>query len=599
MRRKLIKQDAFEKITNESVSAAERELIEAQSVLGKALGKDHLALHCFNESTVVFETKDNTFVHASYEIKNDKITFNNIEELVIDESSRNEKRRSILSEMIDSVLVDDAVKAESLFSSYLGMVRWNEAKNFGKDDDEKGGKKGKNPFAKKEKGDKKGFGKKHDDAKKADLFKKAKGAGKELAEAYAVSQNVLDYVDFVKVGPVLAESVTKTDERGNVTDLRIPTLRQRNESRLQKADWKTLNHKFADSRKTIPYLSESQEFVRAMSDLYRQNRFSDAAALEEVLENVVRAFPNVLFATQAELSDVIGEALGTAGVKSFDDTTTAFMAEGVLRKAHGAYTERVTQILHLANATKCEANADAYAHFQSVVEGFYPSLDEKFGLERQVFADLYDGLGAVYKKADRQGDKAVKTEAASLANELAAVLNGDIRPDIDLAEEAATWLATIVETNLESGKWNVTSKAHLTVNGDHPDMAKKASTGYSPSKDFSGDWGDEAPAIGQDNHNYKSGKNAKEMRNNSWGQEGAKGDIFPGLKNPYVPKPFGDYTMKPEKGVDKDNKDHSLWSSGDTWPNLKNPYVPKEAGGTGGKGYKMKNGKETDLVVDK
>jgi hypothetical protein len=71
------------------------------------------------------------------------------------------------------------------------------------------------------------------------------------------------------------------------------------------------------------------------------------------------------------------------------------------------------------------------------------------------------------------------------------------------------------------------------------------------------------------------------------------------LKNPYTPKPFGDYTMKGEKGVDKDNKDWSLWSSGDTWPNLKNPYTPKEKVGTGGKGYKMKNGKETDLVVDR
>lgn len=130
-------------------------------------------------------------------------------------------------------------------------------------------------------------------------------------------------------------------------------------------------------------------------------------------------------------------------------------------------------------------------------------------------------------------------------------------------------------------------------------MAKKAGHSYSPDKDFSGNWGDPAPAIGQDDNNYKSGKSARTMRNDSWGQAGEKGDIFPKLNNPYVPKPFGDYTMKGEKGVDKANSDWSLWTSNDVWPNLDNPYVPKEDGGTGGKGYKMKNGSETDLVVDR
>jgi hypothetical protein len=88
------------------------------------------------------------------------------------------------------------------------------------------------------------------------------------------------------------------------------------------------------------------------------------------------------------------------------------------------------------------------------------------------------------------------------------------------------------------------------------------------------------------------------MRYSGWGQEGGN-DVFPSLSNPYIPKPFGDFTMKAEKGVDKDNSGLSLDSSNDTWPNLKNPYAPKEAGAAGGKGYKMKNGKDTDLVVDR
>lgn len=584
MRRKLIKQDAFDRIIAESVTTAERELVESEPILARAMGKDFLRLKSFTESTVLYDTLNGTYVHAGYEIKNGQVTFSNMAELVIDESSQTEKRKSLLSEMIDAVLVDNTAKAHEQFSNYLGMVRWNEAKSHEKK--EKGGF----PFGKKNE-------KKHDADKKDELFKKAKKSDKGMAEAYITSQNVLDYVDFMKVGPSLAEAVTKVDDKGNLTDIRIPARQLRNESKLQRFDWKTLNAKAADSRKKIPYFSESQEFCKAIANVKRQNSFSDNQGLEEALDHVVRNWPEVIYATQPELAQVISEALVTVNVNNFDDQACEFMAEGILRRAHGAYSEKVAQILHLASAPKMQEGADPYAHFQSIVENFYPALDEKFGLERKVFSDLYESLALVYKKAERQGDNALKSEAASYLNELATVLQGEARPELDLVEDAAGFLTTIIETNLESGKWVVSNTPHLTVNGDHPDMSKKASHGYAPSKDFSGDWGDPLPAVSQDAKGYK-GKNAKEMRHNSWGQEGGS-EVFPKLSNPYVPKAFGDYTMKAEKGVDKSNQDHSLWSSGDTWPNLKNPYVPKEVVGTGGKGYKMNKGKEADLVVDK
>jgi hypothetical protein len=604
MRRKLIKQDAFDRITNESVTTAERELVEAESILAKALGRDHLSLHCFNEGTAVYETRDHSFVHAGYEIKNGQITFNNIEELVIDEASRKQKQRETLSEMIDFILTSDDnnnhnARAEELFQNYLSMVRWNEVKGEfpwkkgkGKDKDKED--KGGFPFGKKK-------GKKHhkDEDKKNHFFGKSKKAGKDVCEAYIVAHNVLDYVDFMKVGPTLAEAVSKKDERGNITDLKFPIVRERNESKLHRSDWRTLNSKIAEGRRTVPGLAENQEFCKAVAHLKRQNAFSDGQSLQEALDHIVKEWPQLLYATQGEVAQVVGEAMNTAGVKSFGDDTCEQMSRGILKTAHKAYTERVHQILHLASAPKPEGKVDPYEYFQFVVEQFYPSLDEKFGLERQVFVDLYNSLNSVYKKADRQGDNALKSEAASYVNEIAAILNGELKPDLEVAEEAANWMANIIETNLEMGKWVVSNTPHLTVTGDHPDMAKKASHGYTPSKDFSGDWGDEAPAIGQDSHDYKSGKHARTMRNDSWGQAGDAGDIFPKLKNPYVPKPFGDYTMKGEKGVDKSNTDWSMWKSGDTWPDLKNPYVPKEAGGTGGKGFKMKNGKETDLVVDR
>lgn len=620
MRRKLIKQEAFDQITNSSVTNAEHELKEAEDILARALGKDHLSLRSFNEATVLYETLDGSYVHAGYEIKNDQITFNGIEELVVDHDSKKAKQKAVLAEMIDSVLVDNTEKAGDLFNQYMSMYSFNEAKktivqSVGQNDFEarqvEEGHKAKGklpkklpPWMKKDaakkaeeanKFKKTAKGKQHEEAK--DAFKKRlKSAGK-LKEAYEIAENVLDYVKYLQIGPVLAESVAKTDENGNVLDLRIPASKLRNENRIQRFNWKTLNEKVKVLRNEALSLAGDQTFVKAMSDLRRQNRLSDSQGLSEVLENVVGAWPHVIYATQIELAKVIGESLQVAGINNFGDQDCEFMAEGVLRTAFDAYQERVNQILHLAGATQCEAGQDAYEHFQAVVEPFYASIDEKFELERKVYEDLYESLSGIYGLADRRGDEQTKHVTASYLNDLADILNEKAKPDVELVEEVAHWVVDFIETNLGGDSWSPSNKVHVTVSGDHPDMAKKASKGYTPSKDFSPDWGDELPMIGQDSMNYKGGKHSKQARSSSWGNEAGK-DTFPSLKNPYVPKPFGDYTMKGEKGVDKDTfgQHHSTWNSGDTWPKLQNPYVPKAETA---KTYKMNKGKEKDLIVDK
>lgn len=621
MRRKLIQQDAFDKITNKSVKNAERELVEAQDILARALNEDYLKLHSFTESTVLFENTDGTFVHASYDMEDDHLTFNNIEELVIDESSRKNKMRNMLSEMLDLILKDETPKAQNLFSNYLEMINWKEAKDFefvpkskkddDDDDDDDCEKPSKDKLSFGEKADRKRnknkkdkapFGKKKgdEDHKMANL-KKAEAAGKELKEAYICANNVLDYVNYMRVGPALAESVSKSDNNGSVTNLKIPTSRLRNASKLMENDWRLANKRVKNGRDRAFELAESEMFGKAMSDLRRQNAFSDKEALEEILENVAQAWPELLYVTENELAHMISNSLENSGNRNYDDETCQFMAEGVLVKIHEAYTDRVAQILHLARATNLSEDVHPYMHFKNVAENFYPAIDEKFGLERKVFEDLYESLETVWKKSDRTGDKSLKSETASYLNELAAVLNNKAKPDLDLAEEAAQFLSLAIETNLESGKWVVSNKPHMTVSGDHPDMAKKAAHGYTPSKDASGDWGDSAPMISQDNMSYK-GDAPNQARNSSWGSPSTGGnEVFPKLNNPYVPKPFGDYTMKGEKGVDKDayGQHWATWQTGDVWPGLNNPYVPQEAGGPGGTGHKMKDGSETDLVVDK
>jgi len=149
-----------------------------------------------------------------------------------------------------------------------------------------------------------------------------------------------------------------------------------------------------------------------------------------------------------------------------------------------------------------------------------------------------------------------------------------------------------METNLDTSEWNPSNKVHITTSGDHPRMAQNAGVPYSPKNDFSGDWGDVAPV--SDGKNYKGGL-ASKMRNSSYGNVGDS-ETYPSLQNPYVPKPFGDYTMKGEPGVDKNHEGGLGQDQGsDTWPSLQNPYVPKAETP---QSYKMNKGKEQDLVID-
>jgi hypothetical protein len=587
MRRKLIKQDDFDQMKKESITTAERELSNAEPILADALGRDHVSLHTFTENTVTYATPDNTYVHAGYELNEENVTFNNIQELVVDHESRRAKGRALLGEMLDAVLIDETAKAKGLFSQYLELVNWSDVKESVFDN------------AKKDLKEHKSFLEENTKESKERIRALAKKAGVEgLAE---VALNVLEYTKFMNVGPALSESITKQDNTGNITDLRIPNSSLRNENRLFASEWKILHENVKGLRNHAAQLAENQNFCKACAELKRQNAFADYNGLEEVLESIVKTWPNVLYVTESELAQVIGHALQTANVKNYDDQTCAFMAEGILRKAHSCYTEKVEQVLHLSSAPKAEGTTDAYEHFQSVVAQFYPHLDEKFGLERKVFTDLYESLKGIYGIADRRGNQGLKNEAASYLNELADILNGESRPDVELAEEAANWITRLIETNLETGTWNVSNSPHMTVSGDHPDMAKKAAHPYKPSSDFSGNWGDPLPMISQDNMSYK-GNAPDQARSNSWASASTGGgDVFPKLNNPYVPKPFGQWTMKGETGVDKDatGQHWSTWRTADTWPDLDNPYVPKEAGGPGGTGHKMKDGSETDLVVDR
>lgn len=651
MKRKLIDFNTFEQISKESVLNAEYELQEAADVVARALDIDFLELNGFTGETVLFETLDDSYIHANYDIKADSITFDNIEELVINEETEKVKAKELLGKMVDSLLEGQEAEAESLFSDYVELnivkrsmkcnestlnetasTKWRRAEKrvMGK-----GGKlKGTGTYIKtRDRGGQAGSKRRADRGtpeqsssttkrkrgrkmslrkRSTSSFKKAArgrkrvagmggkpsefGFSKKMAEVAVVCENVLDYCDYIRVGPALNESAVQHDERGNVVSLKVPTTKTRNEGKVLKFNWKTLDHEVKTMREEAKVLAQNPNFTRAVSDLKRHNNVSDDTGLQETLENIVSAFPSVIYLTQNELASVVSEALANAEVRNYDDEKCAFMAEGILRMAHNAFNDRVSRIMQLANVKIDEESQDPYADFQNVVHGFYAHVDDTFQVEMAVFSDLYTTLEEVYGQVDRAGDEVLKGQTVSYLEELSEVLNGRIKPETELAEEVADWLADLLETNLGTKDWSISNSRHISVNGDHPDMAMKAKQSYSPASDLAVDaWGGKGGAmIGQDSMDYKGGGHAAEARNKSWGNVG--GDkVYPGVSNPYVPSPFGDYTMKGEPGVDKNTfgQHHGSWQSGDTWPSLSNPYVPKAIGPDG---WRMKS---DNLVIDK
>jgi len=579
MKKKLINYDVFERIEEDSLSSAEVELAEAAPILAKALQLNCAQLHCFGPNDVLYETCDGNYIHANYQVKNNHIEFDNVEELVLNEETEYKKQREIVAQMLDALMEDKEEKANQLFSEYLALPRTRrtfiERKEERAIEIPKGGVLGK--IAKKK--------------------KKKKPCGpfsckENVLQSWGqICQHVFEYIDYKEHGPVINESRVRYDERGNPVGVRVPTTRLRNEMKLLSFDWKTLNTDCVCKRMNAKTLSEDAQFAQAVAELKRHNALSDDNSLQETLENIIGKWPQVIYLTQDELSESIKSALEMAGASNYDDQMCDFMAEGILRTAHHTFVDRVAKVMKLAGARVDENAEDPYLVFKNVVDQFYPSLDENVTLEMQVFIDLYEALRHVHTLATEQKNAPLRAEAAMHLNELLPIVQQEVEPTLEVAESAAEWLWTLVETNLETKDWNVSNTPHITVSGDHPAMADKARQKYSPAADASGDWGDVAPA--SDGASYKGGE-ADLMRNRAYGNLGGP-DVFPALNNPYVPTPFGDYKIKGEKAIETDSDQLAHWGGSDTWPALQNPYCPAAVTP---QTYKMNHGKEPDLVVD-
>ena len=575
MKRKLINYDVFERLQKDALSTAEGELKAAAPILEKKLGIDSVKLNSYGDGHVLYETRDGSYVHANYQLKNDRVVFENIEQLVIEESTEQAKAKDILSRMVDAVLSEDKVSADSLFGNYLSIPSTKRMFR----ETVRGTRKGNQPLT--------------EESRKNTVLEFAISKGRGLIKDWAgLCKNVFDYINLKENNSVLTTSKVVRDDLGNVVSLEIPTTEAAAQKKLITLKYQhMLDTDLIPKRWNGKSYTEDMSFCRAIGDLKRQNAVSDENALEEALENIVGNWPDVIYLTQNEMAAVVKEALETVNATNYDDQTCHFMAEGILRRAFDIYTDKVNRIMKYTGNEIGEVE-DKFEAFQDVAGKFFSRLDEQSKLQMNVYVDLYEALKKVY---DITTENMVKAETSSHLNELASIIRQEIEPDLKVAEAAAEWLAQLIETNLGDAPWTVSNKAHQTVIGDHPAMAEKARKSYSPASDFAPDWPDPAPV--SDGKSYRGGL-ADEMRNRGFGNIASGSDTWPDLKNPYIPQPFGDYKMKGEVGADAATDATAQWSSGDTWPALQNPYIPTAASPDSPQ-LKMNHGKEEDLVVDK
>jgi hypothetical protein len=623
MKRKLISFDAFKQLEEQSLSTAQIELIEAEDVLSKALGVDNLKLYTFGEQDVIYQAPDGTFVHATYAIDNNNLILDNVEQLVVDEETENKRNKEIVESLFDAIVDGNEELANQKFDEYVTApaVRrdFNEAfavsvsKPTGKKSPLAHHKQSRSLVAKRIRSRLKTLARLSPGQKKQNARKRAMAAHQlgsstnkrwrvysrkvkaaAMKEWNSLCENVFGYLDYKEFGPIMAESFIQQDNSGNIVAVQVPTAHKRNENKILSFNWKTLDHEVKVLRGKVKKIAENQLFVKAMSDLKRFNNISDNEGLEQTLEAVVSAWPDLIYMTEEELTQQIAIALETANVKNYDDQICKFMAEGILRTAHNAYSDRVRKIGNLAGSTdditaECKTCEDPYENFKHVVESFYPALDANDENDLRVFADLLKALHEVRQVAVNAKDEMTKVEVEGFMDNCVEILNRDAEIDLDLAEAIANYLHSFVESNVEGGEnnWDVSNDVHISDNGDHPKMSWAAKQTDATASKYTGDWGDEAPV--SDGKSYKSGL-ADEMRNKGWGNY-SDGDTYPDLKNPYIP-PAGDYKMKEKSVVNDDENDMGEIQSSDTWPNLKNPYIPSSA-------WDHKKVNDPDAVVDK
>ena len=591
MKRKLIEFDAFQKLKTESLTNTQQELEAAAPLLARVLEIEDLNLESFGPEEALFESLDGDFVHAKFSMNNGYVQFDNVEQLVINEETEIAKNREVISKMLDKLIESDEKGADEMFAEWLELPRtkriFNEVKklrvvpirkkvggktkivgykkarwNVTPQSHESSGKTARRVRGKKLAQRKMPSGLKKFLAMKRDRVKKT------IGEWNVIAENVLGYVDLTVNGPVIDRCQVLHNE-DNVVGVRVPTLKLRNEAKLLKFNWKTMNTDVVVKRNEGKKVHENAEFVKEIADLRKFNAVSDNKNVEESIERVATKFPVVIYLTEGELATEVKMALESVNASNYDDETCRFLAEGILRTVHDNFVDRVAKIVKLAGAEINEEASDKYAEFKNVAEAFYAKVEESAALEMQAYVDVYEALRQVHELAKEEGNQEVALETASHLDALMPIVTNKAEMNADLLGEAAEWLYDVVE-NTMGEEWKVEEPV-VSDTGEHPVLLKKGKqTPYESEKP-----GDTPEAHHTSDGKECAGEAAKELKGDGWSNIGGEG-VYPSLDNPYVPSAEVPKIVG-EKDVDSDSEQLAQWGSTDTWPSLQNPYSKASA----------------------
>lgn len=548
MKRKLIDIDVINGLENRSINVALKEINEAAEIIADKLKIESLSVHCINENEVTFVTPDSNFVHASYKVDNHNLLLENIKELVVNEESQRKSSLSSLSAMIESIIEDKNENADEHFNSYINLPL------------------NKKIFRESVRQNKKKIVENNEVEKINEFAEFSKNVSKrKITEWKAVSENVSELINYKKGSPLKSMVKVNEDEDRNVTSVKLPVLKIRNEGKILSFNWKTPSSDVTYQRSKMKKMVKESIFAKAMNDLRHANAISDADSIETTVENIVGAWPNIVYFTKKELTNHIKESLDSVNAHNYDDSSCEFMADAILRTAHKIYEDRVAKVFKAAGL---EVSND-FEKFVEVSEAIYPKMDEDYRRELTAFHDAFSALQDAHLIANSVNDKIVKARVENVLESIESILNKNKNIDFSVLEEANNILTAIVEANIPMAEkdWHVSDKAHTTLSGDNPYTDKLAKVDAFPSK-YNGDWKSAAPV--SDGKSY-SGNLDKEMSDAH--THGGK-DMFPTLSNPYILK-----DEKPQVHDDSPNvvdSDNLATNQGsDTWPNLSNPYLPK------------------------
>ena len=601
---------------NSFISIAD-ELTDAQDQLAKTLNIDSLVLESFNESEVLYKKADGSFVKADFLLDSENISFTNLQEMVVDETSESEKRKELVAKILDAIYTDKEPEANIYFEKIVEM-NCDRLKKTGTllDTEElqeayarQYGTRGKG-------GPKVEFRAGAKDPKKAEAARKghrkhassyAKGAAKRKSnlskervrrralksnhsklsvlsggkqysgrrkrkfhEWQNLGRNVFEYVDFVENGYLLKQSAIKLDESGNPVAVRIPSSEVRKKlffeamKKKKKAKMGSASSMRADALgyKGLPV------FAKSVAEVKKLNNLHDIKGLQEALESFAVNFPNVIMLSDKELAESIAFSLDSIGVSNYDDDICKFLAEGILRTAFENNPHKVEKVYE-SSEIKMEQSEDAYLDFQSMLSVYLPVLDEGVVAQKKVFEDLARAAYSVRELAIEEKNDFVVEEAEEYYDELLAIIENKTSADFDLAYEVSEWLQSLAEANLPmAGKWEVETPIE-SLTGDIKSLTAKSKISGAPA-DFDGDWDDEVPQVDGDKKNVVKSGSIK-GREHGFANEEDK-DTFPKLSNPSQSN-AGEFKIKGEKEVTE--KDGFENPTQNTFPKLDNPYLPK------------------------